>query len=131
MAESRIHRSQEMAKKILIVDDTDAHLQQMREIVSAEGHHVITASSGTEAVKKVAAENPDMVFLDIVMDDLDGYGACREITQAESSKDIPVVFVSTKKQRADKLWAEKQGAKALISKPFSAADIIDQIKLHT
>jgi twitching motility two-component system response regulator PilH len=119
-----------MAKKILVVDDTAAHLQQMKEIVSGAGYQVVAASSGRQAVELSLAEKPDLIFLDIVMDDLDGYGACREITKAEETKDIPVVFVSTKKQRADKLWAEKQGAKALISKPIDEAEIIKYLKMY-
>jgi twitching motility two-component system response regulator PilH len=71
-----------------------------------------------------------MIFLDIVMDDLDGYGACREITRSEDTRDIPVVFVSTKNQRADKLWAEKQGAKALLSKPVDSAQIVDSLDTY-
>lgn len=119
-----------MAKKILVVDDTAAHLQQMKEIVSGAGYQVVAASSGRQAVEFSLAEKPDLIFLDIVMDDLDGYGACREITKTEETKDIPVVFVSTKKQRADKLWAEKQGAKALISKPIDEAEIIKYLKMY-
>lgn len=119
-----------MGKKILIVDDTAAHLQQLQEIVSNAGYQVITASSGKDAVAKATAEKPDMVLLDIVMDDLDGYGACREITRAEDTKDIPVVFVSTKSQRADRLWAEKQGAKALISKPIDADEIVKHLQMY-
>ena len=71
-----------------------------------------------------------MIFLDIVMDDLDGYGACREITRSEDTKDIPVVFVSTKNQRADKIWAEKQGAKALLNKPVDSAQIVDSLSTY-
>ena len=119
-----------MAKKILVVDDTAAHLQQMKEIVSGAGYQVVTASSGRQAVEMSVVEKPDLIFLDIVMDDLDGYGACREITKAEETKDIPVVFVSTKNQRADKLWAEKQGAKALISKPIDEAEIIKYLNMY-
>lgn len=119
-----------MAKKVLVVDDTAAHLQQMKEIVSAAGYQVVTASSGKEAVKKTVTDKPDMVFLDIVMDDLDGYGACREITRAQETRDIPVVFVSTKNQRVDRLWAEKQGARTLISKPIDEAEIVKQLKLY-
>ena len=118
------------AKKVLVVDDTAAHLQQMKEIVSEAGYQVITATSGREAVERARAEKPNMVFMDIVMDDLDGYGACREITRDAETKDIPVVFVSTKNQRADKIWAEKQGAKALISKPIDSAEIISNLNLY-
>ena len=117
-------------KKVLVVDDTAAHLQQMKEIVSEAGYQVITATSGREAVKKARSEKPGMVFLDIVMDDLDGYGACREITRDKETSDIPVVFVSTKNQRADRIWAEKQGARALISKPIDSAEIVEKLKMY-
>ena len=118
------------AKKVLVVDDTAAHLQQMKEIVSEAGYQVITATSGREAVERTRSEKPNLVFMDIVMDDLDGYGACREITRDKDTSDIPVVFVSTKNQRADKIWAEKQGAKALISKPVDSAEIVDNMNLY-
>jgi twitching motility two-component system response regulator PilH len=117
-------------KKVLVVDDTAAHLQKMKEIVADAGYQVITATSGREAVEKTRKEKPCMVFLDIVMDDLDGYGACREITRDAETSDIPVVFVSTKNQRADRMWAEKQGAKALLSKPIDAAEIVNNLKMY-
>lgn len=117
-------------KKVLVVDDTAAHLQQMKEIVSEAGYQVITASSGREAVERTRSEKPAMVFMDIVMDDLDGYGACREITQDSDTSEIPVVFVSTKNQRADKIWAEKQGAKDLISKPINSDEIVKNLNTY-
>ena len=116
-------------KKILAVDDTAAHLQDLKEIIETAGYEVITATSGKEAVEKAKSELPAMIFLDIVMDDLDGYGACREITRNESTKTIPVVFVSTKNQRADKLWAEKQGAKTLLSKPVDESEIVKYLDM--
>ena len=115
------------AKKVLVVDDTAAHLQQIKEIVADAGYHVITATSGREAVERARSDLPDMIFLDIVMDDLDGYGACREITRDQATSEIPVVFVSTKNQRADRIWAAKQGARALISKPIEQATIVDSL----
>jgi twitching motility two-component system response regulator PilH len=117
-------------KKVLIVDDSPAQLSQLREIVKAQGCQIIEATSGREAVDKAIAENPDLIFLDIIMDDLDGYGACREILNNSSTENIPIVFVSTKKQRADKLWAARQGAKDLISKPYENQEIIDAINKY-
>ena len=114
--------------KILLVDDSAADLTKMREAVSGTGARVITATSGNEAVEKAIAESPDIIFMDIVMDELDGYGACREITRNEETKNIPIIFVTSKKQRADKIWAEKQGAKGLISKPYEKKEILDQIQ---
>ena len=117
-------------EKVLVVDDSPAHLEMLKNVVSDAGCKVIVASSGKEAVELTKAEKPDLVFMDIVMDDMDGYGACREIISDEETKDIPVVFVSSKRQRADRLWAEKMGARGLISKPFDNSEILEVIKQY-
>lgn len=114
-------------KKILLVDDSPAQLKEMQAAVSSVDAHVFTASSGKEAVEKAKAEKPDIIFMDIVMDELDGYGACRDIKKDADTCDIPVVFVSTKNQRADRIWAEKQGAEAMITKPFQHDELLEQI----
>ena len=114
-------------KKIMVVDDVPAHLQEMQAAVSSVNATVITASSGKEAVAKAKSEKPDIIFMDIVMDDLDGYGACRDIKQDPATANIPVVFVTTKSNRADRLWADKQGATAMISKPYQPEQLIEQI----
>jgi len=115
-------------KKILVVDDSPAHLQEMQNAVAGSNAQVITAKSGKEAVDKAKKEKPDIIFLDIVMDDLDGYGACREIKQDAGTRDIPVVFVTTKDTRADRLWADKQGAAAMIVKPYQPEQLLEQIR---
>lgn len=114
-------------KKILIVDDSATDLIKLREAISPSDTHIITATSGTEAIAKAKSEKPDIIFMDIVMDGLDGYGACREITRNEETRQIPVVFVTSKTQRADKMWAEKQGSMGLISKPYDPMEIQEQL----
>jgi len=114
--------------KILVVDDSPAHLKELQAAVASCGAHVITATSGREAVEKAKKEKPDIIFMDIVMDDLDGYGACREIKQNAETRDTPIVFVTTKDNRADKLWADKQGAAAMITKPYQPEQLLEQIK---
>lgn len=117
-------------KTILLVDDSPAHLENLREAVSGINARIITATNGNEAVEKTKSENPDLVLMDVVMDGLDGFGACREITRNESTKNIPVVFVTTKDQRADRMWAEKQGGKGMITKPFDKAEIMEQVQRY-
>ena len=117
-------------KKILLVYDSPAQLVEMRNAVSSIDAQIVTATNGTEAIEKARTEKPNIIFLDIVMEGLDGFGACREITRGEDTKHIPVIFVTTKKQRADKIWAEKQGAKALITKPYEARELLDQIQRY-
>lgn len=114
-------------RKILLVDDSPAQLKEMQSAVSSIDANIYTAASGKEAVEMAKAEKPDIIFMDIVMEDLDGYGACRDIKNDAATKDIPVVFVSTKNQRADRIWAEKQGAEALITKPFQHEELLAQI----
>ncbi len=116
--------------KILICDDSAAELANLRSILTDAGWHSITASNGSEAVQKASAEKPSLIFLDIIMPDMDGYEACRLLQANADTKAIPVVFISSKNQKADHIWAKMQGAKALIGKPYSAGQILDTLKAY-
>jgi twitching motility two-component system response regulator PilH len=96
--------------------------------VADAGCMALTASNGQEALDKARTEKPDLIFLDIIMPGHDGFGTCRRLTSDSDTKGIPVVFVSSKNQKADRLWAQMQGAKGYITKPYSDDAIIDQIK---
>ena len=113
--------------KILAVDDSRVDLTNIQNILSEAGYKVITATSGQEAIEKATAEHPDLIFMDVVMQKMDGYQACRELTHNEATKDIPVVFVTCKGQRADRMWAEMTGGKGFVQKPYTPAQIIEQI----
>lgn len=113
---------------ILVVDDNAADLENLRSAAGGLGARVITARSGEEAVEKARSEKPDLILMDIVMDGLDGFGACREITHGDDTRHIPVIFVSSKNQRADRVWAEKQGARAMIRKPYTHEAIAAQVR---
>jgi len=117
--------------KILIVDDTPAQMQAFQSAMPQTNARVLTATSGKAAIDIAKSEIPDIIFLDIVMDEIDGYAACRAIQEDPSTKDIPIIFVSTKNQRVDHMWAERQGGKALISKPISTAQIEEQLNKYS
>ncbi len=114
--------------KVLVVDDSKVDRVNLEQIVSDAGYIVITASNGVEAIEKAKAEKPDLIFMDIIMQRMDGYQACREITHNDSTKDIIIIFVTSKGQKADRMWAEMQGGKAFVQKPFTPDQIIEQIK---
>ncbi len=114
-------------RKVLVVDDSPPDLMNLQKIIADAGYLVTTATSGHEAIKKARAEIPDLIFMDIVMDRMDGYQACRELTQDDKTRNIPVVFVTSKNQKADRMWAEMQGGKALISKPYTRDQILEQL----
>lgn len=113
--------------KILIVDDTPSDIEAFRSAMPKINARILTVASGQAAIDAAKAEMPDIVFMDIVMDDVDGYNACRALRDDPATKDIPVIFVSTKNQRADHMWAERQGGKALIGKPATTEQIQEQL----
>ena len=113
--------------KILVVDDSAADLANIKKIVSDAGYSVITASSGHDALKQAKTQLPDLIFMDVIMDNVDGFEACRQLTKDVGTKHIPVIFVTSKNQKADRVWAELQGGKGLVAKPYTADQIISQI----
>ncbi len=113
--------------RILIVDDSPSQLMGIRRIVEKLGHEAITAEDGAEGVDKARSELPDLVLMDVVMPNLNGFQATRAITRDPATKHIPVVMVTTKDQETDRVWGMRQGAKAYLSKPFSEAELSDVI----
>ncbi|MER2557205.1 MAG: response regulator [Candidatus Competibacter denitrificans] len=117
-----------MINKILVVDDSPADLKNITNILSEAGFVVVSASDGKEAIQKAKVEKPSIIFMDIIMPSMDGFATCRALTADEETKAIPVIFVTSKNQKADRLWAQMQGAKGYVTKPYSADEIIDQLK---
>jgi twitching motility two-component system response regulator PilH len=115
-------------RKALIVDDSPAELTKLRGILEGAGWHTVTATTGREAVDKAKGETPTVILLDVIMPDMDGFEACRQLQAAAETKNIPVLFVTSKNQKADQLWARMQGAKALIGKPYEADQILSAVK---
>ena len=114
--------------KILVVDDSDIELSKIKNIVANTGCIVLSADNGKEAVEIAKSEKPDIIFMDIIMPDMDGYEATRRLSNDSVTRDIPIIFVSSKNQKADKLWAQMQGGKGYVTKPYTPEKIIDQIK---
>jgi len=116
--------------KVLIVDDNPADLQNLERIVSSQNIQIVSARNGAEALEVAKREKPNMILMDIIMDGMDGFNTCRELRNDAALAGIPVVLVSSKNQKADHMWANKQGAKALISKPYDDNAIIDQLRTY-
>ena len=113
--------------KVLVVDDSPVDLQHLKSIVEEAGYHVITATGGQEALEKAKQSHPDVILMDVVMDGVDGFEACRNISNDASTADIPIFFVTSKNQKADKVWGELQGGKGMISKPYTSEQILKAI----
>ncbi|MFZ8990988.1 MAG: response regulator [Pseudohongiellaceae bacterium] len=114
--------------KILVVDDSPTEIFQFKEMLEKLGHEVITAENGRDGVIMAISEQPDVVLMDIVMPDMNGFQATRQIARAEETKHIPVIIVSSKNQETDKVWGRRQGAKGYITKPVLQADLVSAMK---
>jgi twitching motility two-component system response regulator PilH len=113
--------------RILIVDDSPSQLLGIQRIVEKLGHESITAEDGASGVEVAKRELPDMVLMDVVMPNLNGFQATRSLSREETTKHIPVVLVTTKDQDTDRMWGMRQGAKAYLTKPFSEQELADVI----
>lgn len=113
--------------RILIVDDSASQLMGIRRIVEKLGHQALTAEDGQAGVDAAKRELPDLILMDVVMPNLNGFQATRSITRDPATGHIPVVLVTTKDQDTDRVWGMRQGAKAYLTKPFSEVELSDAI----
>ena len=113
--------------RILIVDDSPSQLLGMKRIVEKLGHEAVTAEDGAAGVEAAKATLPDLILMDVVMPNLNGFQATRAISKEPTTAQIPVVLVTTKDQETDKVWGMRQGAKAYITKPFTESQLIEVI----
>ena len=115
-------------KKALVVDDAPADLKNLQRILSDAGWIVSTASSGTQALDVIRSDRPDLIFMDINMPGLDGFSVTRQLNQSPETKGIPVIFVTGKDQKADRVFAQMLGAKGYVTKPYTADQLLAQIE---
>lgn len=114
--------------RILIVDDSPSQLLGIQRIVEKLGHVSLTAEDGAEGVEVAKRELPDMVLMDVVMPNLNGFQATRTLSREATTKHIPVILVTTKDQDTDRMWGLRQGAKAYLTKPFSEDELAEVIE---
>ncbi len=114
--------------RVLIVDDSPSQLIGLQRIVEKMGHTVITAGDGAAGVEAAKRELPDLILMDVVMPNLNGFQATRQISKDPATSHIPVILVTTKDQETDKVWGMRQGAKAYVTKPLNEAQLTQTIK---
>ena len=114
--------------RILIVDDSPTQLMGIQRIVEKLGHETFTATDGAAGVEAAKETLPDLVLMDVVMPNLNGFQATRTLKREATTSHIPVILVTTKDQDTDRMWGMRQGAKAYITKPFSEAELSEVIE---
>jgi twitching motility two-component system response regulator PilH len=114
-------------KKVLIVDDSPVDNQNLVRIFSEAGWKVISVGNGNDAVSRAKAELPDLVMMDVNMPGLDGFSAARQLLNDPTTRGIPVVFVTSKDQKADRVFAQMLGAKGYVTKPYTPTQILASV----
>jgi DNA-binding response OmpR family regulator len=117
----------ETIKKVLVVDDDPYILMSLEFLMKKNGYDVMVARNGTEALDLVEKQLPNIVLLDIMMPDVDGYEICRHIKKTPKLKHTKVVFMSAKTREADIQKGYDLGAALYITKPFSTRELTRQI----
>ncbi|MCG7870085.1 MAG: response regulator [Candidatus Thiodiazotropha taylori] len=116
--------------KILIVDDVADNLSVLSSLLQAEGFRVFAAISGNLALQALDTLVPDLILLDIVMPEMNGFEICARIKERESLRNIPVIFISALDDPQDKVKAFSSGGVDYIGKPFQKEEVLARVKTH-
>ncbi|RLD61247.1 MAG: hypothetical protein DRI95_14465 [Bacteroidetes bacterium] len=119
-----------MKAKILIVDDILQNIQIIGKILSDTNYNVSYATNGVSTFEKVNNINFDLILLDIMMPEMDGFEVCRLLKQNEKSKDIPVIFLTAKTDEKSIIQGFLAGGQDYVRKPFQSQDLLARIKTH-
>ena len=120
--------AENLNKKILIVDD-EVHIRDIiRFRLQVEGFATIEAKNGQEAKEKIVNDKPDLVVLDIMMPDMDGWAVCDFARSQPESEKLPILMLTARTEIKDKIHGMQVGANDYITKPFSPNDLVDRIK---
>lgn len=115
-----------MAQKILVVDDEERVRNLLESFLRRQGHEVVLAANGEEALELAAKERPAMILLDVKMPRLDGLEVCRKLKQDQETSHIPVIMATAYKDHLEE--ALDTGADDFISKPFHLAELSVRVK---
>jgi twitching motility two-component system response regulator PilG len=115
-------------KKILVVEDQESLLKLESILLTSRGFEVRGVSDGQAALAALEDEIPDLMLLDIMLPDMDGFEICRMVKEKDRTRKIPVIMVTARKSSMDVQLSKEVGADAYITKPFKSAMLIETIQ---
>lgn len=115
-------------KKILVIDDTALMVKIIKDILEKEGYDVVTANSGKEGIQKVREEKPELVLLDVVMPEMDGFETCKILRDDDSNNLMPIIMLTAQDSEDDKLEGLELGADDYIIKPFNPRELSSRVR---
>ncbi len=120
--------STEIMSTVLVVDDSPMLREMIASLLNKTGLTISVAQDGQEAKALIAANPPDLVVLDVVMPNMNGYELCRWVKNNAETQDVLVVLCSSKGEEFDRYWGIKQGADAYVIKPFRPGELLGTVK---
>lgn len=118
------------APTILIVDDTPSNVGVLSEYLGSRGFLVMVAQEGKEGIERAQFAQPDLILLDVMMPGLDGFETCRRLKASESTKDIPVIFMTALSDTGDKITGYSVGGVDYVTKPFQTEEVLARVNTH-
>lgn len=115
-------------KKILVVDDSTSMVRMIQSVLEQGGYCAIGISDPSRVEQTIDSERPNLILLDVVMPDRNGFQICRSLKNSEAYMSIPVIVVSAKSTASDRYWAEQQGANGYVVKPFAPEDLLREVR---
>ncbi len=119
-----------MRGRILVVDDTPANLQALSATLKDKGYQVSVATGGRQALELVTRLRPDLILLDVMMPEMDGFETCRRLKAAAATHDVPVIFLTARTETADIVKGFELGAVDYVAKPFNTHELLARVNTH-
>ena len=116
-----------MRKKVLLVDDSQTVLMMEKMILAKGAFDIVTAKDGLEAISKSKSEKPDVILLDVMMPNLDGLSACAQIRAEETTKNIPIIMVTTRGEEQNIETAFRNGCTDYVTKPINGLELLTKL----
>jgi class 3 adenylate cyclase len=114
--------------KVLVVDDIEKNVKLLADLLAFKGYAVVTAGGGTEALDRVASERPDLVLLDVMMPDMNGYDVCRRLREQPETAMLPVVMVTALDPAQERVKGIEAGADDFLTKPINQAELLARVR---
>ena len=119
-----------MNERILVVDDTPANIQTAAAILKGQGYQLSVATNGKQALDVLEKVRPDLILLDVMMPEMDGFETCQRIKATEAWRDIPIIFLTARTKTADLVKGFAMGAVDYVGKPFNAHELLARVNTH-